>query len=167
LTHLHHSSSPAAKLLESAAVNAINEKLKEVYWYPMKNLSISLSDQTCQMWSAKQRQSIWFLLPAKKECGNSAKFFPESTSRISFKLFMSRKRMQDNMKHTITGYYNAITIYVQIAVVSTPMQLGVAASLSLGFPDIFETICFWRAIFETICFWRAILRNHKDPQLAI
>jgi hypothetical protein len=23
------------------------------------------------------------------------------------------------------------------------------------------------AIFETICFWRAILRNHKDPQLAI
>ncbi len=38
---------------------------------------------------------------------------------------------------------------------------------SLGFPDIFETICFWRAIFETICFWRAILQNHKDPQLAI
>jgi hypothetical protein len=37
---------------------------------------------------------------------------------------------------------------------------------TLGFPDIFETICFWRAIFETICFWQAILRNHKDPQLA-
>jgi hypothetical protein len=57
-------------MLQNAAVDAINEKLKEVYWDPIKSLNISPHSQTCQTWRAKQRHSIWFLLPPTDRNGN-------------------------------------------------------------------------------------------------
>jgi hypothetical protein len=72
-TILDCTSSKEAELAEAAAVDAINEKLKKVYWDAIKDLKISDRNQTCQKWRAKQRDAIWFFLPAPK-AGYSANY---------------------------------------------------------------------------------------------
>jgi hypothetical protein len=68
---VHCNSSKEAELAEAAAVDAINEGLKNVYWDAIKDMKISDRNRTCQKWRAKQRNAIWFFLPPTKT-GDSA-----------------------------------------------------------------------------------------------